>query len=278
MKKIRALILVGVIVMAGCATTPYQEMTEKRINSSLSQAEEYFNLGLYASAALAFEKVVQLAVVEQRPDIMTRAQFKFALSLERCFAHPGQVQHAWDIALNYAQTYNLYIFDITLGKLSWQISNSSPEDAGICDAELDQFGKESFAKTLTQKIQWLNLSAKCHMAQGMMDDAWENLDDAMALLKGKDKDLSETKELDQVLSLTLFNRAMVLVGKKQFSDAMGIFNRSLAMDVRNNNVSGVYANLHAQAKLFDAMGEKSRAQSTREQLIQVQRYMTSLSY
>lgn len=264
--------------MAGCATTPYQEVTEKRINSYLSQAEEYFNLGLYASAALAFEKVVQLAVVEQRPDTMTRAQFKFALSLERCFADPGQVQQAWDIALNYAQTYHLYTFDITLGRLSWQISNYSREDAGNCDADLDHFPKDSFAKTLTQKVQWLNLSAKCHMAQGMMDDAWDNLGDAMALINGKGKDKSETKELDQVLSLTLFNRAMVLVGKKKFSDAMAIFNQSLAMDVSNNNVSGVYANLNALAKLFDAMGESSRAQSTREQLIQVQRYMTSLSY
>ncbi len=265
------------IAVAGCATTPYQRVEEKRMNMGLSKAEEFYNLGMYASAALSFEKVIQLAVVEQDPVVMTRAQFRYALSLERCFADSELVNNAWDSAKDYAQTYGIQMFDILLGWLNWQISYKESPDIHDVDQTLARFNREYPPENLIQKIQWLNLSAKWHMTAGFAGKAENDLNDAMAVIESEMSRKYESKELAMALSLTLFNRAMVLVSQHQFNNALTLFSRSLALDSKNNNISGVYANLCAQAELLDVMGETGRAQSIRAQLIRMRRYMTSLS-
>ncbi|WP_321495177.1 hypothetical protein [uncultured Desulfobacter sp.] len=278
MKMMVVCIVSGLMAIAGCAGTPYNGVAEKRINTSLAKAEEFYNLGMYANAALAFEKVVRLAVVEQNAGLITQAQFRYALSLERCFADPALIRNAWDSAWHYARGYDTMTFDIALGWLNYRISFSDSRQAHEVDQALVRLQQDFPPKNILEKLQWLNLSGKWYMVQGMPHKAWDALDEAMKLVDGQDRNILENRDLAQAVSLTLYNRAMILVGRKDFENAMGLFNRSLALDRQNNNISGVYANLEAQAKLLDVKGETMRAETIREQLLQIRQYISNLSF
>lgn len=277
MKMAVVCIVSGLMAIAGCAGTPYKGGAEKRINTSLAKAEEFYNLGMYANAALSFEKVIRLAVVEQNAVLITQSQFRYALSLERCFADPALIRNAWHSLWSYARDYDTMTFEIALGWLNHRIAFPDSRQPHEMDQALVRFQQDFPPKNILEKLQWLNLSGKWYMAQGMPHKAWDALDEAMKFVDGKNRNILENKELAQAASLTLYNRAMILVGRKDFDNAMGLFNRSLALDRQSNNISGVCANLEAQAKLLDVTGETMRAETIREQVLQIRNYISNLS-
>jgi tetratricopeptide (TPR) repeat protein len=260
---------VAILIVYGCATSPYKRIEEKRLHQTMSQANEFYALGQYAIAGRLYNKAVQLAVIRQAHLMLAEAQFKYALSLERSFQTRTALTTAWKQARYYSEKYNYRPFTVELGWFNWRINHGSTENAKIMNRQLKRFQKTYPPESIDEKVQLFNFMAKWHLSIGTPEKASDFLDQAQSLINESGS--------DKGLGLILFNKAMVAVLKGNLDLSLDFLQDSLALDSRDNNISGVYANLQAQANIFDMQGKPGQANIIREQFRNTRNYILGKS-
>jgi hypothetical protein len=269
MKNKILLILMIIFVVSffvpGCAKSPYTSIEEKRLNQVMIEANESYALGMYATAARKYGKTVQFAVIQQEHLILAQAQYKLALSFERSFQNQFAVSKVWQQARHYSEKYNYEPFKVMLGWFNWSINHYDMGDKELMTQQLEHFQEKYPPGNTSEKVQLFNLIAKWHLSNKDWEKANSFLNQAMLLLNGS--------ELEQGFALTSFNKAMVLAFQGEFNNSLELLQKSLPLDSRNNNISGVYANLKAQAKILDILGKHDQAEVIREQSRNTRNYI-----